>query len=248
VTKADPTDPVVYQHRLAKQNQYSPPSEHFDSSRYASVCTICGTSVSNSSKHCGYCNRCVERFDHHCKWLNNCIGHTNYAQFTMLIGSLEVMELIIFVGSFWLLIQYFTQKDWLESHIQEAYGANIVELVFSCICVQTLIALLILIAIGNLIALHLWLRKCKKMTTFEYILHLRNHRNNTASSTGKTTFLSKIRESNANLSDIQLLMPKRENLVRKCTQVMPEDKAGESSHEVDETIRSRSEEEKVHVG
>jgi hypothetical protein len=227
--------------------QYFPPSEPFDSSRYSSVCTICGTAVSNSSKHCGYCNRCVERFDHHCKWLNNCIGHKNYAYFTLLIGSLEIMEFLVFAGSFWLLIEYFTNKEWLKSHIYEVYGAHLVELLFSCVCVQTVIAFLILVAIGNLIGLHLWLRKCKKMTTFEYILHIRNHRNSTASTSSKSTFLHKARDSSANLSDIQLLMPKRQSLVRKGTQVLPEEIAGESPHEIDETKRSRSEEERVQV-
>ena len=37
-------------------------------------CHLCGTPVTESSKHCKRCDRCVSGFDHHCIWLNNCIG------------------------------------------------------------------------------------------------------------------------------------------------------------------------------
>ena len=90
---SDPTDPVVLANREAiKLNSV------FDSSRYDSICTICNTSVGNSSKHCGACNRCVDRFDHHCIWINNCIGRGNYRIFMGMIITAEV-HLFVFVIS-----------------------------------------------------------------------------------------------------------------------------------------------------
>lgn len=240
VTKSDPTDPVVYQHRYAKDNWYLPLSQSFDSSRYASVCTICGTSVSNSAKHCGYCNRCVDRFDHHCKWLNNCIGQRNYAQFGALIGSLESMEILMFSASLWLLMLYFTDNDWVQARVLEVYSDQVTDLLYVFLWIQTLIALLIMVAVGNLIGLHIWLRKYKKMTTFEYILHLRNMQNSTVASSGRGN-CSKAKMSSADLSDIQLLVARDEQLVRRCTQVIPEEALDLSSlREVDETKRSHS--------
>ena len=138
------------------------------------MCTICSTSVSSSSKHCGYCNRCVIRFDHHCKWLNNCIGERNYSLFLALISVLEAAELLLIAVTLWMLLQGFNDSQWLERRSRAVFGLDRSGAVMGVVLVLGILALLVAVVIGNLIGLHFWLRKVKKMTTYEYILHLRN--------------------------------------------------------------------------
>ena len=164
-TFLDPTDDTVYQERKAREC-----SEPFDTSNYSKVCRVCKTHVKLKSKHCGDCDRCVENFDHHCKWLNNCVGEKNYVHFFILIIALELMVIDQLAIGIYILVGFF-RKDSIINSISRIYDINspAYAAVILTLCV---LSLTVLIALAHLIALHVWLR-LKKMTTYDYILYLR---------------------------------------------------------------------------
>jgi len=165
-TLSDPTDVAVYAHRRAQQN-----GEFFDTSLYPAMCTICKTSVHGGSKHCGFCNRCVQSFDHHCKWLNNCIGQGNYRLFLVLIGILFCSELAFCIAA--LLFLGRSGEDSFRENCERYAGWDCQGLAIALVAFALLVAALVVFGLANLIGLHVWLRKYKKMTTYEYIISKR---------------------------------------------------------------------------
>ena len=158
ISASDPTDPTVYEHKKAKALGLP-----FNSSRYPSECTLCGTSVEGSSKHCGTCNRCVVGFDHHCKWLNTCIGSRNYARFLALLGTLVVSEGVFcgFAGGF---LRYAAKVAYEQKEMQCSPGV-----VLGLLGGALLLAGAGFIATLGLLLAHTWLRLCCRMTTYQFI-------------------------------------------------------------------------------
>jgi hypothetical protein len=136
------------------------------------LCTICNTSVASSSKHCGQCNRCVSSFDHHCKWLNNCIGGRNYRLFIKLIVSLLVTYMILSGFSVYSIYLYFNRHEEYLDYIDESYSYR-KGLPFLMISFFLAISsCVIVMAVGNLIGLHVYLSR-RGLTTYEYIVEKR---------------------------------------------------------------------------
>lgn len=154
-TSADPTDPTVYEHRLAQQGGAS---SLFSAENYQAYCTLCGTYVLLASKHCGQCNRCVHEFDHHCRWLNNCIGKANYTRFAVLISVLEVSEISTTAASIYVLTDL--------PPISYEFFLVLFLLIFACVtsCAN-----------GYLIVFHIWLR-CNHLTTYEFLIGRRGQK------------------------------------------------------------------------
>lgn len=80
----------------------------------------------------------------------------------------------MFSWSLWLLLKAFNDREWIETQSESVFGRSQPGLVMVMVLINALFALVVSVAIGNLTALHLWLRKFKKMTTYEYILYLRS--------------------------------------------------------------------------
>mmetsp|Transcript_18603 Transcript_18603/g.33615 ORF Transcript_18603/g.33615 Transcript_18603/m.33615 type:complete len:308 (-) Transcript_18603:124-1047(-) len=158
-TRSDPTDPSVDAERHARINCLN-----FDTSQLNKICRLCGTHVHDTSKHCNQCNRCVIRFDHHCKWLNNCIGQLNYLVYSVLIGALELMSITEIAVACYLLAQLSDSSSYETEHAENSYKGLIFMCSFS-ICISGAIS----VALGYLIAFHIWLR-VKGLTTYQYFL------------------------------------------------------------------------------
>lgn len=165
-TLSDPTDEAVYIHRKAQRN-----GQFFDTSLYPAMCTICKTCVHGGSKHCGFCNRCVQSFDHHCKWLNNCIGKGNYRTFIVLICTLFCSELTFCVSAVLFLDK--SSEESFKDECEVYAGWDCRGLAIALVGLAMLVAALVAFGVANLIGLHVWLRKYKKMTTYEYIISKR---------------------------------------------------------------------------
>ena len=139
-------------------------------SKFDALCTICDSPVNTNSKHCGHCNRCVNNFDHHCKWLNNCIGEFNYKLFLGCIYSLEACAIISCAACTYAGVGVIIKDETIDSEILLHFMSE--EALATLILVAAVSNLIIAIANGNLVGLHIWL-KYKGMTTYEYIISMR---------------------------------------------------------------------------
>lgn len=82
--------------------------------------------------------------------------------------------MLLFCMTLWMLLQGFNDSQWLDGRVKDVFGRDRSGAAMGVLLVLALLALLVTVVIGNLIGLHIWLRKVKKMTTYEYILYLRN--------------------------------------------------------------------------
>lgn len=153
LTYWDPTDTLVLKQRANRETAADTDSLQ---------CTDCHSSVHALSKHCTRCDRCVVGFDHHCKWLNNCIGKENYKLFWLLIVALDAASLVQ-VG-FGL-----AALGTLADDSQDIdFGEGSKQATYALIALNMTVALLVLAAVSQLIALHIWLFS-KGLTTYEWI-------------------------------------------------------------------------------
>lgn len=134
-----------------------------------SICRLCKSNVSKTSKHCVPCGRCVNSFDHHCKWVNNCIGARNYKHFLASVIGFFLNSVIILIFTLELLIEYSENKENIEENIEENESIK-------AWIAQTIIlfgySVISAVLLGNLLFFHIWL-KYKGLTTFEYVLSKR---------------------------------------------------------------------------
>jgi len=156
-TISDPTDEMVYTKGRGTEN-----------ATYRAFCSICDCNVSLTAKHCGQCNRCVENFDHHCKWLNNCVGKSNYRLFALLIAVLELISGLVAIYAALLIINAFTDDDF-KQRLEETYSEGDFITVVTALALLFFANISVLLANGQLILLHIWLRH-KGITTYDYIM------------------------------------------------------------------------------
>lgn len=145
-------------------------------SQNEAICSICKTSVHISSKHCRECNKCVIGFDHHCKWLNNCIGKSNYKLFCFTIGSLELLMVFELSLGIYLTNDLFTNEKASFYNIEERLNLEDRKVIIGCMLVIVIIVSVIVIAVTNLIGIHIYLN-IKGYTTYDYICKLREESN-----------------------------------------------------------------------
>lgn len=172
LTLSDPTDPSVYECKSLLAIQYCLPSGHFNPQLYPAFCTICRTGVHERAKHCSSCNRCVNKFDHHCKWLNNCVGDGNYRLFVSLILLLDCTELLVL--AYLSVFLSASSSAGFATRCSDYAGWDARKVIIACAAVALAIAAVIALAVTNLIGLNVYLRVCKGMTTYEYIVARRS--------------------------------------------------------------------------
>ncbi|XP_076470075.1 uncharacterized protein LOC143300351 isoform X2 [Babylonia areolata] len=152
-------------------------------------CYLCEVNVGPKSKHCRACNKCIADFDHHCKWLNNCVGGRNYKWFLSSLITGVIGTLLIFTIGLLEFICYWVddeQKLVLQPYIElkeenrgnESAQFHIVHQPVSdkgwlaMTGITTLLSAVTLLLLTHLLFFHFWLM-CKGMTTYEYIVMLR---------------------------------------------------------------------------
>ncbi|CAI2386803.1 unnamed protein product [Moneuplotes crassus] len=159
-TLIDPTDDIV---KRGKKE----PSESF-----AFYCKICQSNVSDNSKHCGQCNRCVANFDHHCKWLNNCVGDVNYKLFIYLCISVLSFQVYYCIILFYSVLEFFINREEYEASLSDLYGNETGTPFVAISIIIFVLNILPIVAILNLLSLHIWLKK-KGLSTYDYIIQKR---------------------------------------------------------------------------
>jgi len=126
-------------------------------------CRHCKWYVHRNAKHCRACNRCTDDFDHHCRWLNNCISSKNYHCFFVAIVSTEAMLLFeIAVG-----VLLVSGRIAVAQHLFIELANP--TLIYGLIALHILIAGLMVVPNGQLIAFHLYLHR-KQISTFEWVV------------------------------------------------------------------------------
>ncbi|KAL8589325.1 hypothetical protein ACOMHN_052328 [Nucella lapillus] len=206
-TTINPADPSV----LAKASKAV---ARLDRSKHAHAiqnqhCYLCEVNVGPKSKHCRACNKCIADFDHHCKWLNNCVGGRNYKWFLSSLITGVIGTLLIFTIGLLEFICYFVdeeQKVVLQPYIDLKEGTAEFYMVhqevsdkgwLAMMGITTLLSAVTLLLLTHLLFFHFWLM-CKGLTTYEYIVMLRekegysdseaNKHSTTSASSRATTF------------------------------------------------------------
>lgn len=204
LTLSDPTDPSIYRHREAIAA-----GEVFDTSAYLVMCSVCNTCIQNKTKHCGICNRCVSDFDHHCHWLNNCIGGQNYRLFLCFLVTVDGSEVVVSAYSAWFLSSGFEAQ--FGERCRDYLGWSADSLVIALAVLVLVIALAFVSGVTWLLAVHLWLRQIKHMTTYEY---LTSHKKSEVRYIESSTGVSRLSEAPLDSS-----APQRHPHRRNCTVV-----------------------------
>ncbi|XP_070186289.1 palmitoyltransferase ZDHHC11-like isoform X2 [Littorina saxatilis] len=152
-------------------------------------CYLCQVNVGPKSKHCRACNKCIAEFDHHCKWLNNCVGGRNYKWFLSSLVAAALGTLLIVIVGLLEFVAYFVdkdQRDILHPYIvlkEENRGNDTAQflVVYQTVSAEgwltvtgitTVLAVVTLLLLSHLLFFHVWLWY-KGLTTYEYIVRLR---------------------------------------------------------------------------
>ena len=147
--------------------------------------------------------------------MNNCIGGQNYRLFASLIGVLTVSQAVFcaFAGAF----LGETAKDGFVGRCREYSGWDSSMLVEVMVAFALLAAGLTAFGISNLIGLHLWLRKVKHMTTYDYIISQRK------SAKYKENVPPTQRNDDSDRSDHSYQLPLvSKTMIRGSTRIVPE--------------------------
>lgn len=141
-------------------------------------CSLCNSHVLSRTKHCGICNRCVDHFDHHCNWLNNCVGKANYPLFIALL--IVVLVTCCYQSCVSIVVISTLHIYDYEEKLADFYSCDedtITTVSYVLVAVVLASQLVFIGFIVELLCLHWWLNK-HDLTTFEYILYLREKKDN----------------------------------------------------------------------
>eukprot|EP00826_Nyctotherus_ovalis_P010576 TRINITY_DN12782_c0_g1_i2.p1 TRINITY_DN12782_c0_g1~~TRINITY_DN12782_c0_g1_i2.p1 ORF type:complete len:318 (-),score=36.27 TRINITY_DN12782_c0_g1_i2:617-1525(-) len=177
-TAADPTDPTVYAERGNSQGYFARSHRNSVSANFDYFCSLCSSHVLSRTKHCGICNRCVDHFDHHCNWLNNCVGKANYPLFIALL--IVTLVTCCYQSCISIVVISTLHVYDYEEKLADFYSCDedtITTVSYVLVAVVLASQLVFIGFLIELLCLHWWLNK-HDLTTFEYILYLREKKNN----------------------------------------------------------------------
>lgn len=143
----------------------------------ARYCQKCRHYKPPRAHHCRVCKRCVLRMDHHCVWINNCVGYENYKPFflfVLYICTALLHAIVLLAGQAWSELTFGaggleprTEPPLVRRHVSllaaDSNSAVSASLRICC----AIVTVPLLIALGVLLAWHLYLLSCNK-TTIEY--------------------------------------------------------------------------------